>query len=286
MKIGFIGLGIMGSRMAQNLQDQGHEMIVYNRTRSKAQDLLGAGASWADSSSEVVDKVDVFFTMLESPEIVEKLFSGKNGIGVIAGNDKLWIDCSTVNPSFTKTMSERALEKGFRFLDAPVAGSKAPAAKGELIFLVGGDQKDIDEVSELFSAMGTKTIRVGGHGQGASMKIVINLMLAQTMAAFSECAALGISMGLSQELLFDVLLNTPVVPPYLSMLRPKLEAGDTSVNFPLRLIRKDLQLVAETAYENAVSMPSANIAKELYTQAFNSGLGDADFSSIFKYLND
>lgn len=285
MKVAFIGLGIMGSRMAGNILKSGQDLIVHNRTKSKADSLISAGAIWAESPAEATKSADIIITMLEDPKAVESVFNGENGISSAPPEGKLWLDCSTVNPSFTVRISEMAREKGFRFIDAPVAGSKAPAESGELVFLAGGDADDLKEATHLLEAMGKKTIHIGAVGQGAAMKIIVNLMLAQTMLAFSESSALGQSMGVSQELLFNVLLNTPVVPPYLAALRPKLEAENIEANFPLKLIRKDLQLVSETAYENNIAMPSASVAKEVYTNAMNNGLGDADFSAIYQYLN-
>ncbi len=285
MKIGFIGLGIMGSRMAANLQQAGYELIIYNRTAAKAEELVKKGARLAKSPLEVSQKSEVIITMMENPQAVEAVANGENGFLNLSGANRLWIDCSTVNPSFVNMMAKKALTKGFRFLDAPVAGSKAPAASGDLVFLVGGDERDLKEVQPLFDIMGKKTIRVGEHGKGASMKIVVNMMMAQAMVAFSEGTSLGKSMGISEQALMDVVLNIPVSAPFLSAIRPRMENRDFTPNFPLKLIRKDLQMVSETAYENGVSMPSANLAKDIYTRAMSDGLGDQDFSSLFGYLN-
>jgi len=185
MKIGFIGLGIMGSRMALNLQKAGYELCVYNRTSSKADELVKGDALLLNSPKEVVLSSDIIITMMENPQAVEAVAYGEKGLLSIEGNNKLWIDSSTVNPSFVERMVNSAHECGFRFLDAPVAGSKAPAASGDLVFLVGGEDSDIDEAQPLLDIMGKKTIRAGAHAKGASLKIVINLMMAQAMVAFS-----------------------------------------------------------------------------------------------------
>ena len=285
MNIGFIGLGIMGSRMAANLLKNGHTLWVHNRSKDKAKNLLDLGAKWADSPLRASENAEVVITMLANPQAIENVALGHNGFLKAGKNKLIWVDCSTVNPSFTLAMAEKDRNFGIRFLDAPVAGTKAPAESGELIFFVGGNQADLDKVQPLLDAMGKKTIHMGEQGKGSSIKMVINLMLGHSMLAFSEAMALGQSMGLGQETLFNVLLNTPVVPPYLAGVRGKIEANDYDPNFPLRLMQKDLQLVAETAYENDVAMPSANLTKEMYAMATQQGLGDEDFSSIYRFLN-
>src|SRR5512137_2590288 len=146
MKIGFIGLGIMGSRMSENLRKKGHELVVHNRTRDKAQPLLANGAVWADSPAEVAKNVNVVITMLSKPDAVAEvaLVGKRSFLGKLAPGS-LWIDCSTVNPSFSKLMAIEAAAKKVRFLDAPVAGSKGPAEHAQLLFFVGGERTDVDE---------------------------------------------------------------------------------------------------------------------------------------------
>src|SRR5680860_1538738 len=146
MKIAFIGLGIMGSRMAANILNGGHNLSVHNRTKIKAEFLLKNGAIWADTPEEVAKEANVIITMLENPDVVEDLALGKNGFLPALKEGSLWIDCSTVNPSFSKRMGKEAEKHGIRFLDAPVSGSKEPAAKAALIFLVGGQADDLGEV--------------------------------------------------------------------------------------------------------------------------------------------
>lgn len=139
MKIGFIGLGIMGSRMAANLQKGGHSLVVYNRTRDKARLLLEQGAKWADSPADLAVEVEILFTMLAHPDAVREAALGENGFLSRFPSGLLWVDCSTVNPSFSKEIAGEARSRGIRFLDAPVTGSKEIAAAGKLVLWVGGD---------------------------------------------------------------------------------------------------------------------------------------------------
>jgi 3-hydroxyisobutyrate dehydrogenase/glyoxylate/succinic semialdehyde reductase len=167
MKIGFIGLGIMGSRMAANLLKKGHDLVVYNRTRQKADSLIQAGAIWAPTPADVAKQVTVIITMLARPDAVaETALIGKNGFLNQLVDNSLWIDCSTVNPSFSRLMAHEAKQRKIRFIDAPVGGSKGPAEQGQLLFFVGGEKADVDEARLLLEAMGKAVYHVGGHGMG------------------------------------------------------------------------------------------------------------------------
>ncbi len=285
MRIGFIGLGIMGSRMAANLQRKGHELLVYNRTKEKARPLIARGAAWADTPADVARKSSVIFTMLAKPDAVaETALLGKHGFLSNLPKNALWIDCSTVNPSFSKLMAQEAQERKVRFLDAPVAGSKDPAEHGQLVFFVGGDEADVYEAKPLLDAMGKAVIHIGKHGMGSSMKLVNNLILAQAMVAFSEAVLLGESLGICRETLYHTLLNSPTSAPFLSTKKTKLQSGNYEPDFPLQWMHKDLQLITETAYENDIALPAGNTVKEIYALAKKSGLGEQDFSSVFRLL--
>ena len=287
MKIGFIGLGIMGSRMAANLLKKGHELVVYNRSKDKAQALLADGADWADSPAEVAKRVNILFTMLSKPDAVAEVAL----IGTHAFLDKLpprslWVDCSSVNPSFSKLMAAEATERKGRFLDAPVAGSKGPAEQGQLLFFAGGGKEDVATVKPLLECMGKAVYHIGGHGMGSAMKMVNNLLLGQAMVAFSEALVFGESLGITKQAMFDTLASSPAMAPFLNFKRKKLEQNDFSVEFPLQWMHKDLHLAAETAYETGAALPAANCAKELFTLAMRAGLGEQDFTAVYKVLKE
>jgi glyoxylate/succinic semialdehyde reductase len=157
MNIAFIGLGIMGSRMAANLIKSGNKLNIYNRTKGKVKEL-GNNAIAKDTPAKAVKDVYVVFTMLSTPRVVEDIALGKNGFLNAMEFGTIWVDSSTVNPAFSKRMSEEAKKRHVRFIDAPVSGSKIPAEKGQLIFFTGGDRKDIDEVIPILEVMGRKII--------------------------------------------------------------------------------------------------------------------------------
>jgi len=284
MEVGFIGLGIMGNRMASNLLRKGYNLVIYNRTRTKEQNLLKMGAKRADSPTDLAKKADILFTMLSTPEAVVQIASGQKGFLSSLKKNALWVDCSTVNPSFTKQMALEAGKRDIRFLDAPVAGTKGPAETGQLVILVGGDQKDLQECRPLLETMGKTIVYVGEHGMGSAMKMVVNLMLGGAMTAFAEALSLGEALGISKETLFNTLLGGPVAAPFLSAKRQKITNGDYEADFPLRWMHKDLQLVAATGYENNLALPVTNSVKELFALAKSSGLGDKDFSAVYAFL--
>lgn len=284
MKIGFIGTGIMGSRMAANLLTKGHEVIVHNRTRNRADSLIRAGAVWASTPGEAAKQVKIVITMLATPDAVAGAALGDTGIlqSLIPGS--LWIDCSTVNPSFSRSMAEAASAGRGRFVDAPVAGSRGPAEQAQLIFYCGGEKADVDEARPVLEAMGKAVLHIGPAGMGASMKMVNNLMVAQAMAAFSEALVLGESLGISKETLFNTLQNSPVTAPILMLKRKKFETGDFEAEFPLQWMHKDMQLILQTAYETGAAVPAAGATKEVYALAVRKGMGELDFSAVYRLL--
>jgi 3-hydroxyisobutyrate dehydrogenase-like beta-hydroxyacid dehydrogenase len=286
MNIGFIGLGIMGSRMAVNLAKAGHQLSVYNRTKEKAQDILSRNIIWKDSPAQVASKSDVLITMLSAPDAVRNMALGDKGFLNTLKKGSLWMDCSTVNPSFSREMAGLATERGIHFLDAPVGGSRIPAEKGELIFFVGGEKSDVQECEPLFQAMGKKYFHIGGHGSGTSLKMVFNLLLGQAMASFAEGMALGVSLGLDKKMLLDILLPSVVVAPFVELKKPKLQHSDYEADFPLKWMCKDLQLASQTAFEQGIVLPGVNVIKEIYQLASQSGYAEKDFSAIFRYFQE
>jgi 3-hydroxyisobutyrate dehydrogenase/glyoxylate/succinic semialdehyde reductase len=285
MKIGFIGLGIMGSRMAANLQKHGHSLVVFNRTCEKAEPLVAEGAKWADTPAALALQAVVIFTMLAHPDAVEEAALGKNGFLRHPGRGKMWVDCSTVNPSFSRKMAEGAKAQGVGFLGAPVTGSKGQAELAKLTFWVGGETSDLETCRPLLECMGNRIIHCGGPGTGASLKMVMNQLLGTAMAAFAEGLVLGESLGLSREVLFESLLGSPAAAPFLALKRERIENGNYEpADFPLRWLQKDLHLAAVSAYETGAAMPLTNAAKELYRLAIREGRGSEDFAAIYDYL--
>jgi len=284
MKIGFIGLGIMGSRMAANLEKNGYSLVVFNRTPAKAEPLLGPCGTFSDSPAKLAQEVDILFTMLAHPDAVEQAALGADGFLNHLRPNALWVDCSSVNPSFSKKMAAAAAARQIRFVDAPVTGSAPVAAEGKLVFWVGADAADLETIRPLLLCLGNRIVHVGSHGTGTSMKMVINVLLGNAMVAFAEGMALGEALGISRKVLFDSLLGTPAIAPFLALKREKIETGNYDAEFSLRWMQKDLHLASVSAYESGVAMPVTNAAKELYRLAMMKGYAIQDFSAIYNYL--
>ncbi len=281
MRIGFAGLGIMGSRMAANLARAGHSVNGWNRSAGKA----GGTVRRVGTPAEAAREAEVFITMLANPDAVSSVALGPHGFLETLPRGALWIDSSTVSPSFSRKMAEEAGRRGIRFMDAPVSGSRGPAERGELTFLVGASAEDLQAAKPLLERMGKLVIHAGPVGMGTSMKLVVNLMLAGAMAALSEALALGQALGLPQGKLLETLLGGPVAAPVLSVKRERIEArryGDA--DFPLKWMHKDLNLVASAAYESGVAVPVSNAVKELFAMAAASGRAEDDFSAVVDFL--
>lgn len=285
MRVGFIGLGIMGRRMAANLLDADHDLVVWNRNPERMEPLVAAGATGADSPAGVAGQVGILFTMLAHPEAVVETAFGEEGFLNHLPDGALWADCSTVNPSFSREIAREAAERGVRYVDSPVAGTKGPAEEGTLIFLVGGDEDDVAACRPFFEVMGRRTVHLGRVSMGVSMKMVVNLLLGQAMAAFSEAMALGQALGFSQETLLDFLVGGAVTAPFIAGKRQRIESGEFEPAFPLKWMLKDLHLAGQTAYEQDVAVPLTATVEQLYTLAAHRGLDDDDFSAIYAFLN-
>ena len=284
MKITFIGLGIMGSNMAFHLIKNKVNLTVYNRTDKNIDSLRGMDVTIADSLQNAVQDADIVFSMLSTPEAVEDVFFGKGNVLNFMRANTIWVDCSTVNPSFSITSSKKAKASKIQFLDAPVAGSKPQAQNAELVFFVGGSKKIITIVEPYLLMMGKKIIQLGDIGQGSSFKMLVNCMLAQAMLTFSEAVLLGTSLGISKDFLLDTLPNLVVSAPFTKFKAETIKSNIYDVQFPLEWMHKDLHLATLTAYEKKQPLFLTNLTKELYADAKKMGMGRLDFSAIHQYL--
>lgn len=279
MDIAFLGLGIMGSRMAANLAAAGHTVRVWNRTAAKAQALAGTGCIPCSSPTEAATGVQVAITMLADPPALESVALDEGMLAALPDN-ALWIDCSTVDPDTSRHMGAQAATRGVRFLDAPVSGSLGAAAAGKLIFLVGGPTEALEEARPVLEAMGVRIVHAGPVGAGSSLKLVNNLFLAQTQAAWSESLGLASKLGLSLETVHEAILPSHVAPGFLTFKRPKIENQEWSPEFPLRLALKDIRLALACADEAGLELPQARTCEHLYRKAFERSLGDLDISAV------
>lgn len=286
MEVAFIGLGIMGSRMAANLLKKHKALTVFNRSAEPIQKLVAQGAVAANSYRDAVKGAQVVFTMLPLPEVIEKVAFSKEGFVPEMKKNAVWVDCSTVNPSFSQKSFLRSKAYGIRFMDAPVAGTKPNAENADLAFIVGAEKNDLEAVRPLLEYMGQKIMHVGEPGKGTAFKMLVNSLLAQSMLALSENILLGEKLGFSRDFLLDTLPKMSVCAPFTQAKAEMIRKDDFEVQFPLEWMHKDLHLAALTAYEQGQPLPMANLAKELYADAKQGGLGRKDFSAIYQFMKD
>ncbi|MEQ8705649.1 MAG: NAD(P)-dependent oxidoreductase [Phaeodactylibacter sp.] len=284
MNITFIGLGIMGKRMALNLLQSDATVTVWNRSPEPIAELGKAGAQTAATPAEAVAVADLVLSMLSTPEVVEAVFLGAGGALSHMPEGATWIDCSTVNPTFSLRCDALARETGVQFIDAPVVGTKPHAEKAELTIITGATEEEIAPFAPYLNYMGQTVLKLGGRSRGSAFKMLINTLLAQSMAAFAETVKLGEAMGLPRDFLLDNLPKSPVVAPFLKAKAELIRKGDFEAQFPLEWMQKDLHLATLCAYEAGQPMPLANAAKELYALAKAKGLERADFSAVYKIL--
>lgn len=284
MKITFIGLGLMGSRMAANLLKNEVDLTVYNRSKGAIEKLIRLGAKTAESANAAVENAEIVFSMLSTPEVVEQVFMKSGGVLMSMKQNAIWVDCSTVNPSFTIRAKEAANQAGVRFVDAPVAGTLSHAEKAELVFFVGADEQLYKEIEPLLNYMGKKVLNIGETGKGASFKMLVNMMLAQSMIIFSEAVLLGEKMGMDKDFLLNMIPGLVVSAPFTKFKAEMLRSDNYDVQFPLEWMHKDLHLAAVTAFEHKLPLYLVNLAKEIYAEANLQGLGRLDFAAVHHYL--
>jgi 3-hydroxyisobutyrate dehydrogenase-like beta-hydroxyacid dehydrogenase len=282
--LGFVGLGVMGSRMAKRLLDAGHSVIGYNRTKSKAQWLLDLGMKWADTPCAAAGSSDAVFSMIANNNALRAVTEGKDGIvaGLSAG--KIYIEMSTVSPAAIRDLAMQVEIKGAEMLDAPVSGSSITLEEGKLSFMVGGKKETFEKVLPYLQAIGPKATYVGDHGLAASMKIATNLSLAVQMLAFSEGVLLAEKSGIARETAVEVLLNSVMASPMVKYRGPFVLKMPDEAWFDVNMMQKDLLLALEMGRQLDVPLPTTSITNEFLTAARGMGLADKDFAILFEVL--
>ncbi|CAJ1955441.1 unnamed protein product [Sphenostylis stenocarpa] len=283
-RVGFLGIGIMGSPMANNLLKAGVDLTVWNRTKSKCDPLINLGAKYKPSPEEVTASCDVTFAMLADPQSALDVACGKHGAVNGMGPGKGYVDVSTVDGDTSKLISGHIKSTGALFLEAPVSGSKKPAEDGQLIFLTAGDKNLYETVASLLDVMGKSKFYLGDVGNGAAMKLVVNMIMGSMMASFSEGLLLSEKVGLDPDVLVQVVSQGAISAPMYSTKGPSMIQSLYPTAFPLKHQQKDLRLALGLAESVSQSTPIAAAANELYKVAKSHGLSDQDFSAVIEAL--
>jgi 3-hydroxyisobutyrate dehydrogenase-like beta-hydroxyacid dehydrogenase len=276
-KIAFLGLGMMGSRMAARLLEAGHELTVWNRASARAAPLARLGATAASSPAAAVAGAELVITMLATSEAVEQVAFADEGLAEGLCSGQVLIDMSTVGPDAARSMAAR-LPQGVPLVDAPVRGSIAEATAGRLHVFVGASDADFARVRPVLAVFGDVR-HTGGPGSGQAMKLVVNLALGASMVVLGEALALGGALALPQEMVLDVLSDSPIGPA-VSAKRSDIESGDYEPAFALRLAEKDLKLVTDAAAGDGRDLKVARATLEWLEEASRRGAGDLDFSAV------
>jgi 3-hydroxyisobutyrate dehydrogenase len=283
MRVGFIGLGIMGWRMAANLRRAGHELTVFNRTRAKA-DAFAAehGAAVAATPAEAGAAADVVITMVVDGAQVEAMLLGEHGVADGAAPGTLCVDMSTIAPSQARAIGARLAERGLALVDAPVTGSAPRAEDGTLTIMAGGDPADFERARPLFEAMGELILHVGPLGQGQMVKLVNNAVAAANAATLAQALVVGKATGVDLDALVQVMGAGSGNSTMLALkARPMLE-HDYSTLFKLAHMVKDVRLCLEEGQAAGVPFPAAAAAREALNAAMGRGHADDDFAAVLE----
>lgn len=275
-RVGFAGLGAMGAGIARQLVDAGHEVVVWNRTKEKAEPLVAAGMAWADTPRELAASVDVMFTMLTDAAAIEATADGPDGVlaGIRAGT--VWADISTIAPDASVAMGERVRETGAWFLDCPVSGSPATLAAGQMSVMVGGERAAFEHVEQVLHAIGPKVTYIGPNGQAILTKVAINLALVVSVTALAEAVALVEKAGVDRGAVVDAVLKSVIASPVVGYRAPLL-VEDTDVFADVELQQKDLVVAQELARRLGAAVPTCAATSEMLNAARSSERADRDF---------
>ena len=284
--VGFIGLGIMGKPMAKNLIEAGHELVVYNRTPKKAEELAGAGAVVAASPREVAEQSDVVVTMLPDAPQVEEVLVGEEGVLEGIKEGALIVDMSTISPVITEELAARAKEKGASMLDAPVSGGDVGAIEGTLSIMVGGSDGDFQRARPLFEAMGKTVTHVGGSGAGQVVKAANQIVVALTIEAVSEALVLGSKAGVAPGKILDVLGGGLAGNKVMEVKREKMLTHSFDPGFRIELHHKDLGIALAAGREYGVPLPVTALVDQMLQDLRMRGRGDRDHSALLTLIED
>lgn len=283
-KLGFVGLGVMGSEMVLRLLSKGHTVTGYNRTRSKAERLVQKGMKWGNSPRAVAAAADVVFSMVTNSAALEAIVEGPEGILAGLSPGKFYVDISTVSPEYSRVVAAKVRAKGCDMVDAPVSGSVITLQEGKLSVMVGGSRETFEKLEPILLEIGPKVTHVGNNGLALVMKIATNLSLAVQMLAFSEGVLLAEKSGISREIAVEVLVNSAIASPMIKYRGPFVLRLPDEAWFNVNMMQKDMLLALELGRKLDVPMPSTAVTNEFLTAARGMGLVKEDFAVVYDVL--
>ena len=282
-KLGFIGLGSMGSRVAVRLLAAGYEVSVFARNPSKRAALQAKGATACKSLAELARSVHAVLSCLTDDQAVRDVYFGADGVLANAKPGQVVIEMSTILPATSRELASKASQAGVQALDVAISGSTPAAEQGTITLLAGGNPDVFEASLPIFQAIAAKYFHLGPSGAGTTMKMVVNAILGIGMQAIAEAAAMGEKAGLSHEILLQVLSQTAVIAPAHQGKLSRAARGDYSPQFPLQLMNKDFRLILQLAGEVKAMMPATSAAFQVNTETLGMH-GDLDFSAVMEYM--
>jgi 3-hydroxyisobutyrate dehydrogenase-like beta-hydroxyacid dehydrogenase len=283
-RIGFIGIGLMGRHMSKHLLQAGYPLTVWNRTSEKAQELLDAGASWADSPKAMAKESDVVITMVTDSVASERVICGQNGVLEGAHENLTIIDMGSIAPEMSRSIAMRAKNKGIPMLDAPVTGNPKVAEAGKLGIMVGGPKETFEFCRPIFEKMGIVIVHAGENGMGTTLKLINNLILGVAIEAVSEAMVLATKAGIDPQKVIEITSVGGARTAAMETRGPKMIHRNFSAGFSIDNMYKDLSSAMKLADECGVSIPAASVSLEILRSAKTHGKGNLDSCSVLTVL--
>ncbi|MCS5613073.1 MAG: NAD(P)-dependent oxidoreductase [Candidatus Poribacteria bacterium] len=273
IKIGWVGTGVMGRWMCQHVIDLGYTATIFTRTKSKADPLLKAGATWANSPAEVAESSDIIFTIVGFPEDVRQVYLGENGILTMAKSGSIVVDMTTTEPSLAIEIHQAARAKGVSSIDAPVSGGDVGAREARLAIMIGGDKEAVDAIHPLFEAMGQNIVYQGEAGSGQHTKMCNQITIAGTMIGVCEALLYGAKAGLDLEIMLSTISKGAAGCWSLENLAPRVLKRNFDPGFFVEHFIKDMGIALDEAKRMGISLPGLSLVHQLYlaTQAQGHG---------------
>lgn len=281
--IGFIGIGVMGKSMARNLMKKGYSVVVYNRTKEKAADLLQEGAAWAASPKEAAEKANVIITIVGYPKDVEEVYLGENGIITNGKENTYVIDMTTSTPSLAKKLFEEAKSKKMHALDAPVSGGDIGARETKLSIMVGGDKEAFHDMLPIFEILGTNIVYQGPAGSGQHTKMCNQIAIASNMIGVCEAIVYAEKAGLNPENVLKSISTGAAGSFSLTNLAPRMIKGDFDPGFYIKHFIKDMKIAMEEAEKMGMETPGLTLAESLYSRLSALGQDELGTQALYKY---
>ncbi|MCT4383162.1 NAD(P)-dependent oxidoreductase [Leuconostoc suionicum] len=281
MNIGFIGTGVMGTGIINNLLQAGYEVSVFNRTHSKANTVLNNGAIWRDTPAKVAQYSDITFTMVGYPKDVEEVWTSEDGVFAGAKEGSILVDMTTSTPRLAEQLAQTGADLGFKVLDAPVSGGDIGAKNGTLTIMVGGEQQVLDEIKPVLGVIGQQIVLAGSAGKGQHMKMSNNIGVAATVITMAESLVYAKAAGLDLESAYNVWRKGAAGSWSVDNYIPRIFQGDYAPGFYVKHLLKDLRIALDAAKEMDIDLPNTELAEQLF-ERLSQEHGDEGVQAIVK----